>query len=123
MPGTEKITNIVKRVSQLVFAERPPRPIGKLRALVERHADELGDKLAVADLLGDAGESRGDLRVAEARGDNAEAVGEQRDVLLRPVGDGSQWPGSPTSSKIGVGSTARVSIAAISGASRDPHAT
>ena len=78
-----QVDHVVERVGQLLRAERPPRPVGEARALVDPRLGELGDQGLVADLLAIAADHRRELGVEQRRRDLAGQMMEDLDVLAR----------------------------------------
>ena len=65
--------DVADRIVDLALVERPPRPVGEARALVEAAAEQALDQVRIADLLAQPERHRRDLGV------------EQRDAGVPPV--------------------------------------
>ena len=84
--GTQ-MGNIRQGIGELLVREWPARPIGKAGRLVDLCLGELADDLLVADLVAEAANHGGNLRIEERRRNDAASVKENFDVLARRVKD------------------------------------
>ena len=86
-PDAPEVADVVERVRELLRRERAPQPLRVLRALVQPHVEHPLHERRVADLVAEADEGGGDLRIANRCAEDVEAACEQREVPLRGVGD------------------------------------
>jgi len=73
--------HIADGIFDLPVGERPPRPIGESRALVDLVAGEMGNQIGVAHLLAHAERHGGDLRVEHGRRCAADEIVENFQIL------------------------------------------
>ena len=79
--------DVADRIVDLALVERPPRPIGEARALVEAAAEQALDQVRIADLLAEPQRHRRDLGVEQGMGRPAGQVEDDLDILPAGVED------------------------------------
>ena len=78
-----KVGHIGERVVDLLVAQRPGRPVGKARRLVDLRPGQLACQRFVAGGVAESADHRGDLGVEDRRGQSAGQVVEDFQVLAR----------------------------------------
>ena len=79
--------DVADRIIDLALVERPARPVGEARALVEMPPEQALDQVLVADLLAQPERHRRHLRVEQGMGRPAGQVEDDLDILPAGVED------------------------------------